>query len=56
MISYKDLFYKSQTAIADTIEKLDLISTELKKCMQECEDEIIPEDDKVINISEEKGL
>ncbi len=41
MLNYKDLFYKSQAIIADVIEHLDAISYELKKYMQECEEEII---------------
>lgn len=40
MPDYKSLFYKSQTEIADTIEKLEALSLKLIKCMQYCEDKV----------------
>ena len=44
MPDYKELFYKSQKAITDTIDILDEIRASLIKCMQECEDEIISDE------------
>ena len=40
MSSYRELFSKSQATIANTIEDLEIILEELKKCMLECEDDI----------------
>ena len=51
MVDYKELFYRSQAVIADTIEKFELISDELKKCMQDCEEKIISEDNKITIIN-----
>lgn len=51
MTSYKELFLKSQAIIADAIENLEIISYELKKCMQECENEVISEESKIIEIN-----
>lgn len=45
MPDYKELFYKSQAAIADTLDILDEIRTSLIECMQECEDEVISDVD-----------
>ncbi len=56
MLGYKELFLKSQALIENTIENLEIISNELKKCMQECEDEVISEENKVININNKKDL
>ncbi|MGN0612867.1 MAG: hypothetical protein ACI4JB_03125 [Porcipelethomonas sp.] len=54
MPDYKELFYKSQITIADTIEKLDMISKELKEKMMEYEDEIISsETNNGIHVSED---
>ena len=50
MPDYKELFYKSQAAIADTIEKLDLLSAQLKVFMQDCEEEAVSEKEKIIMI------
>ena len=54
MLSYKELFLKSQCIIADAIENLEAISEELKKCMLNCEEGIISEEDKIINIDNKK--
>lgn len=56
MTTYKELFLKSQAIIASTIENLEIIADELKKCMQECEDEIISEENKIIDINDKKIL
>ncbi|HEZ7986675.1 MAG TPA: hypothetical protein RWO09_07045 [Ruminococcus sp.] len=56
MLSYKELFFKSQAIIADTIESLEIIIEKLKKCMQECEDEVISEENKIIDINSKKDL
>lgn len=56
MSSYKELFLKSQAIIADAIENLEIISDELKKYMQKCEDEIISEENKIIDINDKKIL
>lgn len=50
MSGYKELFLKSQAIIADAIEKLELISDELKQCMLKCEEDIIIEKNKIIKI------
>lgn len=55
MTSYKELFLKSQAIIANTIENLEIISDELKKCMQDCEEEVISVENKVIDINSKKG-
>lgn len=54
MSSYKELFLKSQGVIADTIENFEVILEELKKCMQDCEDEVISEENKIIEINNKK--
>lgn len=40
---YKELFYKSQASIADAIDELEDTLEKLKKCMLECEKDIISE-------------
>lgn len=55
MPDYKELFYKSQAAIADTIEKLDLLSAQLKVFMQDCEEEAVSEKEKIIMINKQEG-
>lgn len=52
MSSYKELFLKSQGVIADTIENLEIILEELKKCMQDCEDDVISGENKIIEIND----
>jgi hypothetical protein len=44
MPDYKELFYISQKAINDTIDTIEEIKAFLIKCMQECEDEIVSDD------------
>ena len=51
MKDYKELFYRSQATIADAIENLENISEQLKKCMQDCENDIISENNKVIYLN-----
>ncbi len=41
MNNYKELFYKSQSEIADAIDNMEKILARLKDCMIECEEEII---------------
>ena len=55
MPDYKELFYKSQAAIADTIEKLDLLSAQLKVFMQDCEEKAVSEKEKIIMINKQQG-
>lgn len=45
MPDHKELFYKSQAAIADTLDILDEIRASLIEFMQECEEEVISDDD-----------
>lgn len=52
-VKYRELFYKSQAAIADTIESLENLSEQLKKIMNECEDEIISDNNNInINVKD----
>ena len=55
MTSYKELFIKSQAMIADIIDKLEIISEELKKCMQECENEVISGENKIVEVNKKKS-
>lgn len=55
MLSYKELFYKSQDIIAETIENLESISEKLKEFMLDCEDNILSENN-VIDINYKKDL
>jgi len=48
--SYKKLFYKSQSEIADAIDNIEKILSALKKCMIECEDEVMLMENRIINI------
>ncbi|MCM1227239.1 MAG: hypothetical protein NC320_07420 [Clostridium sp.] len=50
MTDYKELFYKSQAKIADVIEELDGMSQLLKDFMNECEEKVISDEDKNIEI------
>lgn len=54
MSNYKELFLKSQSIIANTIENLEIISEELKKFMIYCEDEVISNENRIININNKK--
>lgn len=56
MLGYKELLLKSQAIITNTIENLEIISNELKYCMQECENEVISEENKIIDINSKKDL
>lgn len=56
MTTYKELFYNSQAEIANAIDNLENILESLKRCMQECEDEAIPEENKIIEINNKKSL
>ncbi len=55
MSNYKKLFYESQAVVADTIEKLEFIINELKRHMQDCEEEVISEENKIININKQES-
>lgn len=50
MPDYKELFYKSQASIEDTLDILDEIRASLIEFMQECEEKVISDDDS--NLSE----
>ncbi len=50
MLGYKELFLKSQAIIADAIENLEVISEELKKCMSNCEEDLISNENKIVKI------
>lgn len=50
MIDYKELFYKSQAKIADVIDELDCMSRSLKDFMNECEEKVIVDEDKNIEM------
>ncbi len=54
MLSYKELFLQSQAIITNAIENLEVISDELKKCMLNCEEDILSEKDKIIKIDSKK--
>lgn len=53
MSTYKELFYKSQAEIANAIDSIEEILSNLKRCMKECEDDIgtLPPKSICINIS-----
>lgn len=51
MTDYKELFYKSQAKIADIIDELDGISKLLRDFMDECEEKVISDEDKNIEIN-----
>ncbi len=43
MPDYKELFYKSQAALADAIEAIEQLTDQLRDCMEECEEKVIAE-------------
>ena len=47
MPDYKQLFYKSQTEIADIIEQLSQLEERLKEHMLECEEKVIGSENNV---------
>lgn len=52
MPDYKELFYKSQAEIADTVEMLEAMTQKLIACMQYCEERVTEEADDKDNIEE----
>lgn len=50
MSSYKELFYKSQSEIAEAIDNIEKILSWLKECMLECEDEVMSMENRIISI------
>lgn len=55
MTSYKELYLKSQAVIADAIENFEVTTYKMKKCMQECEDEVISGENKIIEINDKEN-
>lgn len=43
MPDYKELYYKSQAALADVMETLDNLKEQLRWCMMDCEECVISE-------------
>ncbi len=52
MNNYKELFYRSQAKMADTIEKIDLLSAQLKAFMCDMEELIVNNETITIHINQ----
>lgn len=48
MADYKYLYYKSQAEIANTIDILEQITDNLKKCMLDCEETIMTAENDIV--------
>lgn len=44
MPNYKELYFKSQAALADAIAALESVQKELIACMNECEETVISDE------------
>ncbi len=44
MPNYRELYFKSQAALADAIEALENLQKELIDCMNECEEAVISDE------------
>lgn len=45
MPNYKELYFKSQAALADAVETLDKLREQLCSCMVQCEEAVIADDE-----------
>lgn len=44
MPDYKELYYRSQAALADAVEILDKLKEQLRWCMMDCEERVLSEE------------
>ncbi len=52
MTNYKELYFRSQAALAKAIETIEELAEELSWCMKSCEDAVISADE----AGEEQGI
>ncbi len=52
MLDYKELYFRSQAALAKAIETLEELAEELSWCMKSCEDAVISSEE----AGEEHGI